>query len=288
MSTASALAAHDRISPTAKFVAYLRTFTDIPYSAEIAVACKAEETFKEMVGENPQNFLWIALTVEMRYKSLDAALERYRSKTIIELASGVSPRGLIRSKDDSCNFLETDLPEILAEKKSIVTDILGDQPRENLHWMLVDVMKKEHFLNIERFGEGPVTIINEGLLPYLSHAKKEKVARSIHRLLKKRGGVWITPDVYTSDRMKELMALDLHYLKVMRIISGRTGQNLQSNAFRSAEENEQFFTNLGFKLTKWNQCELVPRLTALNKVEIDPKKLEIVKERGKIWAMEAL
>jgi hypothetical protein len=36
---------YERISPTAKFVAYLRTFTDIPFAKEIADESGAERTY---------------------------------------------------------------------------------------------------------------------------------------------------------------------------------------------------------------------------------------------------
>ncbi len=278
---------HDKISPTAKFVTYLRTLTDIPYSTEIAAACNAKEAFEKIIGDNPQDFLWMAPMIEMRYKSVDAALQRYHLKNIVELASGVSPRGLIWSRDNPGTFLETDLPEILAEKRAITMNILGGESRKNLQWLPVNVVNDEHFQAIENFfDDGPIAVINEGLLPYLDREEKEKVARSIHRLLKKRGGVWITPDVSSSDRIKELIALDPKIGQVMQAISGHTGRNLQSNSFGSMEEAEQFFTGIGFKLTKWDQRELVPHLTALDKVEVDPKKLAIMMERGKVWVME--
>jgi hypothetical protein len=35
-----------KISPTAKFVAYGRTFTDIPFAREIAAECDAEKAFQ--------------------------------------------------------------------------------------------------------------------------------------------------------------------------------------------------------------------------------------------------
>lgn len=283
---------HEKISPTAKFVAYLRTFTDIPYSAEIAEACKAREAFQEIVGENPQGFLWTAPIVEMRYKSVDEALRRHfsssrNSPNILELACGLSPRGLIWSTTASVTYLETDLPDILAEKTQIAMNILGSESRKNLQWLPLNVVNEADFLTAERFfPDGPVAVLNEGLLPYLNQEEKQRVVQNVHCLLKKRGGVWITPDISSNDRIKELIALDPNISRVLQAISGRTGRNLQSNSLGSMKEAEEFFMNAGFNVTQYDQPDLVPCLSSLVKIEVDPSKLEVVKKRGKLWVME--
>ncbi len=279
---------HSNISPTAKLVAYLRTFTDIPYSIEIAHACDAQKVFEEMVGENPQDFLWVAPMIEMRYKSIEAISQEYDSRNVVELASGVSPRGLVWSDDIYCTFLETDLPEMLVEKIKMTGKILAGKARGNLQLLSVNAVNDRDFRGIDAFfDEGPIMVLNEGLLPYLDHEEKNKVAQNILRLLKKRGGVWITPDVSSNDRIKELAQLDPKIGQVIQTISGRTGRDLQNNSFGSMEEAERFFTNIGFKLTKFNQRDLVPKISSLDKVEVDKKKLDAMTEHGSVWVMEA-
>jgi O-methyltransferase involved in polyketide biosynthesis len=279
--------AHNKISPTAKLVAYLRTFTDIPYSDEIAKACNASETFAQIVGNNPEDFLWTAPMIELRYKSIDAVLEDHDAANIIELASGVSPRGLIWTRDPSCHFLETDLSEILSEKIAITTRILGEESRRNLRWLRVDATNQEQVLAAEEaFNRGPIAIINEGLLPYLTHAEKAVVGRNILRLLKERSGsVWITTDVSGNDRLKDLVAADPKMGQVLQTIAGLTGRDIRSNYFASLEEGEQFFRDIGFKVRKWSQRELVTPLASLERVDVDPKKLEIMLGRSQVWAL---
>ncbi len=287
------VAPHNKISPTAKFVAYLRTFTDIPYSTEIAAACGAEQAFREIVGENPEDFLWTAPMIEMRYKSVDEAIHQHHRKSplvppnLLELAAGVSPRGLIWSRYMPVMFLETDLEDILAEKTAITMDILQGTQRANLRWCPVNAVNPVHFMAAESFFEdGPITVLNEGLLPYLDREEKKLVAENIHRLLTKRGGVWVTPDISSNDRVKELIQLNPKIGRVMQVIAGFTGRNLQSNSFGSMEEAEEFFRHVGFKVTKYLSRELVPELSALQKVDIDPKKLDIMQSRAHVWVME--
>ncbi len=281
------IATHDKISPTAKLVAFLRTFTDIPFSVEIAEACDAQKVFSQLVGGNPRDFLWMAPLIEMRYKSVDVLLKHFGTDNIVEIASGVSPRGLIWTSNSKYSFFETDLPEILAEKKDIVSGILESRVRGKLLWHPLNAVNEDDFSKIEQFFDGqPVSFINEGLLPYLNHDEKGKVARSIHQILKKYGGVWITPDISSNGRLKELVDLDPNMGRVIQTISGRTGRDLQNNSFASLEIAVKFFEDIGFKTTQYDQSSLVPRLTSLEEIEVDPKKLDVILDHGKIWVLE--
>jgi len=48
---------YEKISPTAKLVAYLRAFTDIPYAKEIARESGAEKAFHELSGESAESMI---------------------------------------------------------------------------------------------------------------------------------------------------------------------------------------------------------------------------------------
>src|SRR5579862_9381945 len=106
----------DQISPTAKLVAYMRSLSDIPYSSEIANLCAAESAVQEFYGSER---LWLQKRIplaELRFKSLTSLLVDSGVDQIVELASGLSPRGLILTENPAITFIETDLPEILEEK----------------------------------------------------------------------------------------------------------------------------------------------------------------------------
>ena len=59
---------YEKISPTAKLAAYLRTFSDIPYAKEIAFVSGAKETFQELAGEHKESMVRFAPIWEARYK----------------------------------------------------------------------------------------------------------------------------------------------------------------------------------------------------------------------------
>lgn len=285
----STLMTYDRISPTAKFVAYLRTFSDIPYSSEIAKACNAKETFEQIVGAEANDFLWVAPIIEMRYKAIEALLEQSSFKNnIVELAAGVSPRGLIRSGDEACCYLETDLPEILSEKLAIIKGIRRGETRRWHQCAPINATDQNEFLRITEYtNSGGIAVINEGLLPYLDDVEKERVARNIYRLLKLRGGVWITPDVSTGDRIKMLES-EPRILKVLKTIRDLTGRDLRSNCCHTIEAARQFFQDIGFDVTVLKQRELVPVLSSVSAVGGDNDKIESMLEHARVMVMRVL
>ncbi len=106
-----------KISPTAKLVAYGRTFTDIPFAREIAAECDAEKAFQTLsVAESLplQVPLW-----EARYKTTNQIIAREGMTQILEIAAGLSPRGLAMTDDPDVVYVATDLPEMLEQEKAI-------------------------------------------------------------------------------------------------------------------------------------------------------------------------
>jgi hypothetical protein len=82
-----------------------------------------------------------------------------------------------------------------------------------------------------------------------------------------------------------LVAADPKMGQVLQTIAGLTGRDIRSNYFASLEEGEQFFRDIGFKVRKWSQRELVTPLASLERVDVDPKKLEIMLGRSQVWAL---
>src|SRR5258708_14995427 len=129
-----------RISPTAKLGAFLRAETDIPYCRQIAEMCDAEEvsrTFNAGFIANHRAY------IELRFKSLNAFIHHLGFRQVLEFAGGVAPRGLILSEDPSMLIVETDLPELLQEKRVIVKALVPLSERTNYHLHPANVLHTE-------------------------------------------------------------------------------------------------------------------------------------------------
>jgi Leucine carboxyl methyltransferase len=279
---------HSAISPTAKLVAYLRSLTDIPYSRAISLACDAEAAFAEIVGDDPRSFSWLAPMLELRYRSIDRLMTLHGSSRIVELAAGLSPRGLIATNDPSIQVLETDLPGIISEKSGIALVLFAASgaARQNLRWMPVNATSRHDFQQIdEYFPEGPVTVISEGLFPYLSHDEKRAVGFNIRKLLRDRKGVWITPDLSSCDRIRRLLEIDPDVGRVVRAVSGHVGRDLLTNSFLTDDAAQACFGGMGFSMERFRQSDLVGNLSSLGRIEVDRKKVDVLMSHGSVWVL---
>jgi O-methyltransferase involved in polyketide biosynthesis len=285
---------HHLISPTALLVAHLRAETDIPYSEAIDEFCGAKATTEELFGPK-ESLGWMSALLELRYKSLTGLLhsemESRGIKQVLELASGVQPRGILESVNPEVKYLETDLPDMAEGKKSLVEAIDPDAlQRENYSIQSLNVLDAHQFSEVASSLNGePVAVINEGLLPYLSVAEKEVAVRNIYDLLKTNGGVWITPDIFSTASLLGAMNMYPDAIDVIRKLNDVVGRNVRANAFRSLEEAIQFFNNLGFKVTEHNQFDLVGPLSSLEQADEDKREvLEDALKGSKIWTLEVV
>jgi O-methyltransferase involved in polyketide biosynthesis len=98
---------------------------------------------------------------------------------------------------------------------------------------------------IGHFPEGEVVIINEGLLIYLNQTEKENLCSLIHKILKQRGGYWITADIYIKGREKKFdLKIDSKTTEFFK------QHHIEDNKFNSFEEAESFFSRMGFIIDK--------------------------------------
>lgn len=245
---------YEKISPTAKFVAYLRTFTDIPFAKEMAEESGAEKIFARWAGENSETLIRSAPRFEARYKLTNRIILQRGVTQILEVAAGLSPRGLAMSENPAVVYVVTDLPNMLEQEKEIAEIILSSikARRPNLHFQAGNALDHETLLNastIFRANE-PVAIITEGLLPYLSRKEKEVLASNIHKIIGKHGGVWVTSDVETKQCVEEWTGSFAGVGKRLTDFSNLIGRDVESNRFADDNDLKQFFKKAGFEINE--------------------------------------
>jgi len=264
---------YEKVGPTAKFVAYARAFTDIPFAKEIAVESGAENTYRELAGgvESTGRFLplW-----EARYKATDQILMQRDMTQILEIAAGLSPRGLAMTQNSEVIYVATDLSQILEEEQAIAETILVklNLHRPNLHFQVANVLDYKSLLRAAIFfkSDQPLAVITEGLLPYLDSHEKEISANNIYELLRKCGGIWITPDVSTRQSWKSISQIDrIHMLQRIGNISRITERNLKSNVFADENEVKQFFNKAGFTIQEYQQTNVFKDLYSVKSLNLN-------------------
>ena len=277
---------YERISPTAKLTAYLRTFSDIPFAKEIAAESGAEKAFLELTEESAKSMVRLAPYWEARYKATNQIIEKCDITQILEIAAGLSPRGLAMTRDPKIICMITDLPQILEEERMIVDRMLvkSNNHRPNLYYRAVNALDKENLsAAMAVFKDDRATaIIAEGLLPYFSRREKETLADNIHELLKRYGGIWIATDVQTKQSMQKVSQIAEHTGKRLARISNSTGTDLESNLFIDDADIEQFFNKAGFRMEEYSYSNILGDLSSIKLLNLNEEEILRVQQLLKI------
>jgi O-methyltransferase involved in polyketide biosynthesis len=273
--------AYEKISPTAMVVAYLRTFTNIAFAKEMAEQSHAEKIFRELVGERSESLVRLAPIWEARYKLTDRIIVQRGITQILEVGAGLSPRGLAMTEKSDVVYVVTELPQILAQVKSMIESILSksNAHHPNLYFEAANALDLESLSKATTHfrPERSAAIVTEGLFSYLSSEERTVLASNIYTLLKKFGGIWITTEVHTQQEMKEASQLDI--LRQLRLalatpISESTGRDAQNNLFADDNELKRFFNDAGFDISKSQYSSVLPELSSIKILNLTQQEMQ--------------
>jgi O-methyltransferase involved in polyketide biosynthesis len=186
-----------RIAPTAHYTAHVWHRLGLPY-AELFATARGRRLFWSfrLAGE------WMAAALpgmpsmvdylELRHRAIEHELERIGPDKIIELGAGLSRRGVTWAAERGVDYVEVDLPHMIAAKRAA----LGRAPADlrarlegKLRHAAVDVLSSELGELLRRelgTPERPV-VVAEGLLGYFALSERRAVVGSIARAIRARG-----------------------------------------------------------------------------------------------------
>jgi O-methyltransferase involved in polyketide biosynthesis len=257
---------YSSISPSAQSLLWMKALTDIPFAREAAMLVFGEEALPVESDERvTSHFLKRLLHFDARYWSIDTALGMIGLTNILEVSSGFSFRGLRRVLYEDVFYIDTDLPDVITVKETLLKPLLRtleEHPVGQLLLRPLNVMDEEAFLQLaNRFPPGPLALVNEGLLVYLAEAEKRKLCATIYTLLKKRGGYWITADIYVRNR-EESNSLSLGVAPT--ISKFLADHHVEENKFESFSSAESFFGSCGLRIAH----KAVPDYSTLRSMEL--------------------
>ncbi|HEY0271953.1 MAG TPA: hypothetical protein VGC22_02155, partial [Chitinophaga sp.] len=242
------------ISPTARALLLLKSITDIPFAREAAalVATPAEQEQIALRLNDPA-FLKRALHFENRYWTVEQLYRRRPTANVLEISAGYSFRSLDHVLLAPVHYVDTDLPEVVQSKSALVARLLEEQGmaiRGPVHLQPLNALDEEAFLQaIDLLPEGPVTILNEGLLMYLDPVEKQRLCNIIYKVLQRRGGCWITGDVYVRHDPATDQVPMPGDAETQRLADFFAYHKIEENKFDSLPEAEAFFNHCGFVVT---------------------------------------
>jgi O-methyltransferase involved in polyketide biosynthesis len=279
-------ASFDKISPTALLVTYARQFSDIPYAQAIAERVNAQAIAQQYTTGGIEDLKHFAPVIEARYKATNGLLTKFACRQIVELGSGLLPRGMILSGNPEITFVESDLPLMIEQKQELVDRLVGTRP--NLQFAAIDVTAtpSQFPLDVPYLRQGePVAICCEGLLQYLTLPEKQRVFANVRQMLQQYGGVWITPDLTTQQRRSQLRNYNPAMERILQAIAQNTDRSTFDNSFADVEHRQEFVAAQGFQLQSFSLIDLLDQLSSLKHLGISPAQLQPLLAKTSIFAL---
>ena len=229
------------ISPSARWLLLAKSHSDVPFAREVAeIVCGPESVAAAaqpgsiQAAMRQQHFV-------LRARSIDEALDGVGAKSVVEIAAGFSFRGLARASRDAVHYLDTDLPELIELKRDVLARLAPGPLVGTYRVEPLDAMDAAAFARaVASLPDGPVTIVQEGLLMYLDDDEKARLAATIRSTLVTRGGRWITADIYL--RREGVAPRETHVEKFI------AEHRVEEQKFASWDAAETFFRDAGFKI----------------------------------------
>ncbi|WP_375475072.1 class I SAM-dependent methyltransferase [uncultured Nostoc sp.] len=262
----------DKIILTAFMVSLARQFTDIPYAKELAQLIEMQGLVKLSQPQNQDKSVLLTARVEARYKTINQVIAQYQITQVLELASGLLPRGLLISNNPNITFIESDLPQMIRCKQQLIQQLVGERP--NLHFIEIDATSRpsEFWKSTSLLKAGqPVMILCEGLLTHLTLVEKQLVCANIRDMLHSYGGVWITPDFIDTGSLVRSQQDDSDLQKLLQTVTNLTGRSLVNNNFGTLDQARQFVYEQGFRVTEHSMLNAIDELSCLEILGIDPE-----------------
>ncbi len=281
---------YEKISLTAQLAAYMRQFSDIPFASDVAELLHSRQVFEALLrGQQmtPDDLLWYAPIFEVRYKSVTEAIRRSGSGQVLELASGLTLRGLSFTQDPRYTYLESDLTGITVEKQAIIARLrqkYGLSDHANLYFPALNALDRGQLQEaVKRLGrDQPLVVVSEGLFPYLSRDEMRTVASNIRELLAEFQGSWITTDFSIKEEVNQVSE---QQRKFRRIVSAATEHQMYNNTFDSVARLMAFLSEMGLSATVHNAVDEAGEIVSLRTLHLPAALLDPLKSSLRLWVL---
>jgi O-methyltransferase involved in polyketide biosynthesis len=237
---------YSSISPSARSLLLVKAQTDLPFARQAAELLLGTDAVTQ-ASQDPA-VIQRRAHFALRARSLDEALRAEGAKNILEIAAGLSMRGLAMTAAHDVAYVDSDLPELAAIKAGLVAQLHPGPLAGSLHVQALDALDPDAFRRTVRSTPPrPIAIVHEGLLMYLGEEEKARLAASVRDALLERGGAWITADVYVRS--------ETHLLRDEKTQKFLAEHRVDDNKFADWGAADEFFTSTGFSIER----RLAPR-----------------------------
>lgn len=291
-----------KVSHTAVLCAkQLAEESNVPYANEIWQKLKSYDSEVVKEGKGRINDVFrrlmtyipgmsgIRTILEGRYIAVNRALDFEENPHVMELAAGLSPRGLdFTIRDPNQIYIETDLAGLQEIKREIADNIRKDEglaglaSTPNYHLVPLNAVDRKQFVAAakpyaESARDKPLAIVHAGLFPYLDRDEQRLTRDNIAHVLSEYSpeGMWITPDMALN--RDQVMANPLMKWRIKKL-ERKTGRKF--SFFESDEETREFLAEGGFRTEVIPSYEWAGDLSCVKTLGLNPQK---VREKSNVY-----
>lgn len=280
---------YSSISSTAHVIAFIRPSARIRYGQEIASASNAEAATKRFYHRDDfdvdiTRMVELAPWIRLRFMARQRFARGSGIPLVFEVASGLSPAGLIESSEHVWRYRETDLPEMISYKQEVVRKVTGGQVPKKLSFAPLNPLEpgalKAAVLDFNP--DGPILITCEGLLQYLTREEKHLLAKQIAPVLRDHGGMWVTTDICYAKDFERGYGKNDYSRRIREIMCENTGRDMIECAFENSDDARDLMQEAGLKPDRYTQLSLAGSM--LNASDVEKHKNLAHQE---LWAMRS-
>ena len=189
----------------------------------------------------------ITLSVEARYAAVSRLLKESGCKSMLDIASGYTPRALMCQKE-GIDYVGMDLPAVVDKMLPLSQKVInaGSHPT----YVTGDVTNATSLKQAADLLQGELFISCEGLLTYLNTSELEQAIRGIRQVLLEHGGAWYSSDMDVQYDHFSAVAINnpdalQRFAAVMRSVKKESDVYFFPVTFQSLEEKIAFFEDRG-------------------------------------------
>ena len=215
---------------------------------------------------------------ELNYTATVEYVQKNNYKNILDIGGGYTPRAVVFAREGR-NYIGAELMAVAVSAAEAVPKVVDKKYVPNIFY--TEVLAEDYKTMMETADrlDGEICIIENGLMIYLTKERADAMFTSIHDVLKKHGGCFITTDFVTKDYFQDISAALYGRLQAQRLY-GETkvmyeqlfDNPIFDDTFKTQDEALEFFKAHGLKVTP------VPLITDTSKLYC-PKKLKLTKDQ---------
>ena len=229
---------------------------------------------------------------ELHYSALNEYIKLNGYKTVIDLGCGVSPRGIVMARN-GINYIGIELEPVAKAMEEYTPYFLNDGQLKYVNFAVADFTDRDAMIAAAKNIQGPVCIVSELVMVFLSKTQQQALFDNIHEILKEHGGCFVTADYTTgeifydgTEKIYGEKVTDRVAEETVKLYAEVSETDFTGTVFDTHKESMDFIKEHGFNI------ERVPLLADASKMysvrnlnDKQIKKLQKFARKKLLWVM---